>query len=231
MFKPLIISSLGLTAILAGCTSPGVTDGGDSGVVYKETTMYVDDNGNLITETTEVKVDVNQPESPIGPAEVTIDKPKGGPFKIKASVPGAQNNAGLVATIGLLNYPIYAGIGLIVAGLLVGFLLKNVYWSLAIGGTGVAMIVGSYLLATYSVWFMLGLVILMAYGGYLLWDYLRQKKSAKETIEVVETAKKKGIIDTKAFHELANNVQSDSTKDVVDEVQQDIKDKEVASKS
>ena len=206
-----------------GCSTQ--QKGGTADVTYTETTTSLDANDKPVTTTKTVEVASVQPDSPQAPAKVDVIMPPGGGTNITASSGSGQNNAGIMAAAGNAKIITYAGLGMTIFGILVcGLLLKNWVWAGIVSGTGVAITVLSYLLVQYAMFFLFGFVILVAYGAYLGWDYLRQRRAAAENVEIIQKGKEKGIIDPVKFNDLADVVQSSSTKAVVKSVKKKIKD-------
>lgn len=207
----LIILLIALASIsFTGCESPH-SRGGD--VVIEQHEVMVSTDGTR--ETTTV-VTISQPEDPKSGTDFKYEIPPNGGIKIVGNLPAASNVAEIVGATNLLKIPMYAGIAVLIAGGLVWAILKNIRWGATLGGVGVIMILGSYLLAKFALYFMFGLLALVAFGLYVLWDYIRQRNANSETVKTIQAAKETGAIsDPKAFAAIADSVQGKGTKQIV----------------
>ncbi len=207
----LFILLIALASIsFSGCESPH-SRGGD--VVIEQHEVLVGTDGTKETTTT---VTISQPDDPKTETDFKYEIPPGGGIKIAGNLPASTNVAEIIGTANLLKIPMYAGIAMLIAGGLVWAFLKNIKWGATLGVIGMIMIVGSYLLAKFAVYFMLGLVALVAFGLYLLWDYIRQRNANSETVKTIQAAKETGAIsDPKAFAAIADSVQGKGTKSIV----------------
>lgn len=204
-------------------TSSRVTDGGSITISQA--------NPKNPEEVLTVRVDQPQNPSNAASATITIDEKTGKPI-IKASTGGAQDSSQIEimgATIDMLNPVIYVGTGMILLGAGIGLFFRQIYWGICIGGVGVCMVVGSFLLAKYSMLFLLGLAVFLGYMAWLLYRNFIQKRANEENVAVLEKTKeyldpqaKKEIFEDK--NSIANLAQSDSTKKIVDEAKEKIKE-------
>lgn len=201
-------------SLLAGCDDFN-QHGGKGRLIFDDQVVVRQADGSTTTTTYHSEVDIGSAESPNKPAIVEYNKDEHKVI-VKLDTGTSRNDTAILASINLLKIPMYAGLVLIVIGVLVGIIFKNMKWAVAIGATGVGIAVGSYLLAQYAVYFLLGFGIIFAYGFYLLWDYMRRKKANIENVELIERAKSRGIIKIDEFHDLARALQSDSTKQIVE---------------
>lgn len=175
------------------------------------TTDTTTPEGQPVHTVTEKSLSVAQPESPDGSATLSIkptDDGKG--LIVAANTGGAHNNVKTLGTLKLLEIPMYFGAGLIVIGILVG-IFANRMWGIIIAGCGAIMIIGSWLLAEYSIYFMFGLGILVVYGLWLVRDYILTRKANEELVIGNQIAKATGAINTEKFHEISKEVQSKTT--------------------
>ena len=185
---------------------------------YDQTDVITVDAQGKKTETITTKSSVIQPDDPKSPATLIITPTKNG-TEIKANTGNSYNIDEILAGISLLRIPMYAGLGLIVVAVLVGVIFKQIQWAVAIGATGLGMAVGSYLLAKYAIWFLLGFGILAIYGVYLIRDYFIKHKGAEEMVMTVDAAKVAGAIDIEKFNKVANEIQSKTTMGLVNKIQ------------
>lgn len=195
----------------SGCDSSHSRGGG---ITIEQNEILVDTDGTK--KTTVTTVTVTQPDNPKSENGLTYTVPPGGGIKIDANLPAASNVAEIIGATNLLKIPMYAGIAMLIAGGLIWAVLKNIRWGASLGGIGLVMILGSYLLAKFALYFMFGLLALVAFGLYVLWDYIRQRNANSETVKTIQAAKETGAIsDPKAFAAIADSVQGKGTKQIV----------------
>jgi hypothetical protein len=190
----------------------GIPKGGHSGFERTVTETVQTPEGPKVTVTT-TKVEVAQPENPTSPANIVVDE-KG---NVKTDTGSAPDNAVALREVDLAKLPMFAGIALVVVGLVVGLFFAAM-WGMIIGIVGVGMIIGSYLLAQYAAWFLLGFGVLIAAGIYFVRDYFKTKSGLNDVVTSVEVAKKAGIIDGEAFKKVAEQVQTKDTAIKVDQI-------------
>ncbi len=196
--------------LLVSCS--GIPKGGHS--VFERTvteTVQTDAGPKVVTTTT--KVEVAQPENPTSPANIAVDD-KG---NVKADTGSAPDNAVALREVDLAKLPMFAGIALVVVGLIVGIFFAAM-WGVIIGIVGVGMIIGSYLLAQYAAWFLLGFGVLVAAGVYFVRDYFKTKSGLNDVVTSVEVAKKAGIMNAEAFKKVAEQIQTTDTAKKVDQI-------------
>jgi hypothetical protein len=136
---------------------------------------------------------------------------------VKTDTGSAPDNAVALKEVDLAKIPMYCGIGLVLLGIGVAFFFAPI-WGIIIGIVGGAMIIGSYLLAQYAAWFLLGFGVLIAAGIYFVRDYFKTKSGLNDVVTSVEVAKKAGIIDGEAFKKVAEQVQTKDTAIKVDQI-------------
>jgi hypothetical protein len=204
--------------LLVGCQSG--TAGGNGEIVYTKTVESVDKDDKPVKTTTTVVNDVKQPESAKGSAVSEVVIKPDGTAVITNSTGGSYNATQILGELNLLQIPMYTGIGLIICGLAIGFLFKDVKWGLIVGLCGVGMVAGSYLLARYAAWFLILGLALIAYGVWFIIDRFKQQKSNDENIKVIDILKETGEVEPTKVAKVADIVQSKSTKKIVKKVKE-----------
>lgn len=217
MWKYLIIAIFPL--LLIGCAGHIPAKGGNLTAEQVVETTSMDERGQPVISKETTKATVQQPDDPSTPAGLVITK-KDGKTIINGSSSASQNNAKDLAAINLLELPMWIGCLMIPAGLLFGLATKKWYWAGAIMGTGILMAVGTYLLTQYAIYFFLGIIVLLAAAGYLLWKYFTDKKALVETVKFIDATKAAGGIDKAVMKKVSEEttIQSDKTKEIVDEL-------------
>jgi hypothetical protein len=180
-------------------------------------------NGSIRVTDGPVVIDavVEQPESPRNSGTITVTN---NGTKIVVSTGESRNDTDIIASANLLKVPMYAGIGLIIVGVLVGYFFRNIRWAIIIGCIGVTMIIGSYLLSKYAIYFLLGFAVLGIYGVFLLRDYILNKKSNEENVKLLQVLKKTGDVNEKKLSSLASVLQSKETKKIVKKIKENTHD-------
>jgi hypothetical protein len=202
--------------MLFGCHKPYY--GGNTDILITDKSSHVEDEGAASTTDNTIAITMASPSAPEAPSKIVVTKTPDGKLSIETFNSPSYNIAGTLAKVALLEIPMYAGIGLIVLGVGVFFLLRDIKWTLIIAGTGVAMIIGSYLLAEYSMYFLLGGLVIFAYLGYLFIDYIRQRKANDETIKAVQVLKETGVVEREKVNKVFGVMQSGSTKKIVEKI-------------
>jgi hypothetical protein len=205
-----------LTLCLLGCNDS--IRGGDSQVIVKDTTTQITETGDVVTKDHSIIVDLQSPNSPNAPSTIIISKDKNGVIRVETVISSAYNIASAIAKIGLLKIPMYAGVILLALGAVVFLIFKDIKWALAIGAVGGIMVVGSYLLAQYAIYFLLGFFILIAYGVWLLVDYMRQRRANDENTRGLQVLKETGLVDKEKANRIMDSIQSPSTKRIIKKV-------------
>lgn len=193
-----------------GCESSH-SSGGD--VVITQSEVMTGTDGT--TKETITKVVIAQPQNPKTGTDFKYEvSPKG--IEVSGNLPASTNMAETIGSINLLRIPMYAGIAMLIAGAVVGAILKNIRWGVTLGAVGAIMIIGSYLLTKFAIYFLFGLLVLAAFGLYLLWDYIRQRNANSETVKTIQAAKTAGVIsDVEKFAKIADSVQGKGTQHIV----------------
>ena len=207
-----------ITTLLGGCGILKFKDEPGSGFIKQKTTITEQlPTGTVKTTETSSEISVKQPDN--GKTAAGITQRDG---NITINTGNAHNTTQILANANLLTIPMYFGIAMIGLGVILGIFAANKTWAIIIGTTGVLMVVGTYLLAQYAIYFLLGLGIILLYVGYLLYDRLILKKSNEENIKAIEVALDTGQINKDAFAKIENTIQNKKTKSIVDEVQRKI---------
>jgi hypothetical protein len=196
------------------------TKGGNGDIIYTQKTETIDENNKPVVTTTTVTNKVEQPESAKGSAisEVVV-KPDGTAI-ITNSTGGSYNISQIMGEISLLRIVTYAGIGLILIGLVVGWLFKDIKWGIIIGICGAGMVAGSYLLAKYAAIFLILVLVLIAYGVWFIIDRFKQQRSNDENVKVIDVLKETGAVEPEKVAKVANIIQSKATKKIVKKVKE-----------
>ncbi len=217
MWKFLILTVLSLALI--GCAGHIPVKGGNLTAQQVTEVTSIDELGRPVVTKETTSASVQQPEDPGTPAGLTISK-KNGQTIITGSSSAAQNNAVDLAEIDLLQLPMWIGCLMIPAGLIFGLVTKNWYWGGAIIGTGALMAIGTYLLTQYAMYFFLGIIILIAAAGYLLYKYFVRNRALHETVKLVDAAKAVGGVNKDVLKRISEDttIQSEKTKEIVDEI-------------
>lgn len=197
--------------ILFGCQS-GISRGGQASIDRQQVIESVSPDGTTTKTTTRTTTVIKQPENPKDPGVINYDGPKD---KIDISTGASNNIAKSLASVNLLQIPMYAGIGMVMIGVLIGAFLKNYRWAITIGASGLAMVAASFLLAEFAIYFMGLFVIFVAYIGYLAYDYVQSRKAAAEIVKTNEVLKTANMVDKENLAKVADKVQSESTKKIV----------------
>lgn len=193
--KSLILSTLIVSAVfLSSCADINRVRGGN--IKVEQTTKALNSASPIDKNPPKTyTVEVGQPDNAKQPAEVHIKfGPDGTPSLIDANTGTTQDVAGILSAISkvnLLNPLIWIGAGLIVMGVVLAVVVKKPTWGLYAGGTGIGLIVGSYLLAQYSgIFLILGLIAVLAFVGFFLYDHFVLRRANLENIDVVDELKK-----------------------------------------
>lgn len=203
--------------VLAGCLKGALAGGlGD----YNQEQTIVTDNpdGSKTTTTTTTHANIQSPQGTNKPAVMTVTPTKEG-IKVQYQTGTSYNIDQIMENAKLLRIPMYAGLALLVAGALVLIFTKDIVWASIIGGTGIIMCVGSYLLAEYALYFLIGLGVIACFGIYHIVRYVKINTAHNENVELIEKGMERGIIKTDEFKTMADDLQSKSTKKLVDQVQ------------
>lgn len=201
---------------MLGCQSG--YDGGSISVNFSDTESAQRLNGAVVSRDNSLKVNVDAPSAPDGPSTVVIEKQADGIVKVTTQISKSHNIAGTLAKINLLQIPMYAGVALMLLSILIFWFLKDLRWAGIFFIVGATMVVGTYLLAQYAIYFMLGLAVVIIYGIYLLYDYFRQRKANDENVSLIQLLKNKGLIAKETLSDFADAIQSDTTKKIVEKV-------------
>lgn len=222
-----------LGTILTSCGSYNA-GGGAGGANYQEKTTTTAPDGTItVTEKTAVAT-IQQPENPNESGSLVFTDPNGGQIKLGT---GKSDNSIVKAkqTNDLLKIVIGLGAALILGGVAVGILLKQVKWAIAMGLVGAGMIAGSFLLAQYSMVFLclfvVGVVMLLGYGAFLIYKQFISHKANVENVALIQAIKPK--LSDEAFAEvftgdketapLVKSIQSPSTSKIVEKIKYDEK--------
>lgn len=194
-FKSLILSTLIVSAVfLSSCADINRVRGGN--IKVEQTSKIANPSGGIDKNPPKTyTVEVGQPDNAKQPAEVHIKfGPDGTPSLIDANTGTTQDVAGIlsaVSKVNLLNPLIWIGAGLIISGVVLAVVIKKPTWGLYAGGTGVALIVGSYLLAQYSgIFLIVGIIAALGIVGFVLYDHFVLRRANLENVDVVDELKK-----------------------------------------
>lgn len=221
------ILSVIIIGVLAGVSLLGcatANKGGKGTITQRSETITSPDGTVTVVE--ERKAEVDQPDSPKDAATMTVSKDDKGDFRINISTGTAHDNASSIASINLLKIPMYGGIGMLGIGAVILILSKGskIVPALILGGTGILMIILSYTLAQYAMWYFLG--FLAAVGVGIWWvvvhfdTFRKSRKALDEITTSVETAKRIGAVDPEKFKNVANAVQSEPTREIVSKIKE-----------
>lgn len=223
MLKYFSIFLVAVTLTLVGCGTPAglIKDGGSANATISWVVENPQPDGTIQKETNTVQVNAQQPQNPTGGNGLRISKKKDGSFDIVSNPGASTDNTDDILSFDLVKMVwIFAGI-LIVAGLIVGFALKNYIWAIVLGLTGISMGILAYLLVQYAAYFLLGIGVLFLFGCYLAYKHFYVKRALTQTVKLVDVAKESGIIDEEKFHKLAkidNSIQNEKTQKIVDKI-------------
>lgn len=224
LFVGLILSMV----LSMGCM--GTSDGGDGKIIIDQTISSLDKDGQPVSTHQIITLDVNQPTDPDKPAIANIQLPDGTMVGLNS---GSAGSAAKIKASNLLLSPvIYVGIALVLVGAVSFIFTKNLVMSAILSGTGILLIVGSYLLAQYSfIILCVGLVLAVGAGIYLLWRYRVANTAAVENTKLINVIKEKLPDDSynEVFYgkdgadPLTKTIQQPSTQKFVDQVKQKMK--------
>jgi hypothetical protein len=217
MSKILILCCFFLV-FLGGCNSGIWGFGGKAAVKTEYITHIQHPDGKKETEVRRFESTVDQPDNPQSGGAILYDNKTG---NITAQTGSARDSVKTIASTNLLKIPMYAGIGMIIAGVLVGAFLRNFKWGITLAASGFAMVVASFLLAQYAIYFMGLFAVFVAYLGYLMFDYTRSRRAAEEIVETNEILKSTNMIDKEKLAKVADQVQSKSTKKMIRKIKDD----------
>lgn len=206
--------------LLVGCNSAGYAPTEGGGIKVTETTT--DDKGIVKNSV----VEVNQPSNPSGSAglEILRDAEK---TTVRTSTGGSYDATAVPASLAkvkLLYVPILLGAGLIAGGVFALIWLPNKKLGIILIAAGAATIIVCYVLAQYTIIFLLGIgVIVVGAIIYLLYKAGVFHKANVENVSLVQSMKNKLSEDDKElyFHPtdgIARAVQSNSTVAIVKDI-------------
>ena len=203
-----------LCLFLIGCQATKQI-GGDGNATYSRQTKVISPDGTINETTTTVDATTKQADNASTPATLSLKDNTDGTVLVNIDTGKPRDVDTIKGMFNILNIVTYAGIGLIVIGIAVGFLLKNIQWAVVIGLVGVGMIAGSYLLAQYAIWFMFGLVVILLYGGYLAYSTIKLNQAVVETVDTVDNLLVTGKLNKEELKKIAPITQSTSTRKLI----------------
>lgn len=218
-----------LVALLtAGCVSQG-TKGGKGNLSVKETTTIQYPDGTKQIEVKETTVSVDQPNAADKPATMTVKTPGG--LEVNIGTGSSFNIAKDLAAVGMLQYVMWFGVALIVIAGIVFYFTRQLIWCLILAGSGMFLIVASYLLAAYPIVFLVAFMIagaaILAYCGYLLWSYQTRDRATRENVDLIgrmrkilTPAQEHAIFDTDSG--IAAKIQSPRTRKLVNQLKLEV---------
>lgn len=214
-----------LPLLFAACSTVGTRDGGGGILNHTEKVVSTNSDGSTTTTEKNTVVTLDQPANPEKGGSLVVKQDKNGNVTIGVDTSGTLNTEKDIAAINSLNPLIYIGAGLIIIGLLIGILGRQLLWAAGLGVTGIALITLAYLLPTYPFIFMIGLgVAILAAVGYIIYTargFKIRDKAVNESIDLIDGLKErlpaeenKEIFKTKGG--LADRSHSKSTRKLID---------------
>lgn len=194
MFRVFGIIGIFIILLVGGCfeQSQVPTAGGRGSLDIVQHTTETAIDGTVKDTTKTFTIGVAQPEDPKSPASLGVDLPDGTHIKV-----GTGNSFDLgtsKSSSALLSPLTWIGGGLIVLGLVVALLLHQLLWGLVVGGTGIGLITGAFLLNTYPLFFLVGFCLAalvgVAYVGYLIWKFKVHSTANTENVKLIDELKK-----------------------------------------
>lgn len=217
MLKWLIVPILCTLLCLSSCGLGSLGHDGGGGKI-QETTVTTETKPDGSKTVTEHKVitEIKQPDNPKGPAILNYDN-KG--TLIGMNTGFAYNIGQIMQELELLKIPMWAGLGLAAIGGILILAAKQMKWGFTFIAIGAAMSIGSFLLAKYAIWFMIGLGVVAVYLLWIFKDYFTKLKNADQLVTTVDVAAAAGVIDKDKFGKIADAIQTKDTKKLVDDIQ------------
>lgn len=220
----LLLATLPLILLVSGCGSVPRYAGGQTSVKHTETVSETAPEGTTRVKENTTEVTSSQPENAATPALIDINGKK-----INTSTGQPQEVSAVATALGRINFLnplLYAGIILILGGVAVFAITKNLNQAGIIAGAGLGMVVLSYLLVSYGMYILIGCLLVAAIAAvYLLYKY---RKAVVEQVSLTEVMKKElptsaksDIFEgdpTKGNVSEVKTIISSSTKDIVDAV-------------
>ena len=220
MIRFILITFLAFS--LLGCDGFGPKGG--SGQVIKETTTttsFPDGTESVKEERVSVKSTQVDNAKTEGTIKITTDAMGETSAAISTGVP--RDSEETKYQYNLLKLPMYSGGILVTAGILLLIFSPNKIVGIGMTLGGGAVLAGVFLLAKYSLFFLIGGIII---SGIVILFFLHKLitlyKSNQENISLIQLGKDQGIIDGQKLAKIAPSVQSKSTRRIVKQT----KDKE-----
>lgn len=195
---------------------------GNSDFLIK-TEKEVSSSGETIKSIETISGNVKQPSPSEDSAKIIVTKTNEGEVSITTTTGTSQDISGIqkiISSTESLQPLIFSGIGLIITAAISFLIFKNYKVSLIIAGTGIGLIILGSLLIQYSLYFLVGaIVITLGFISYIVYKSRISVKTAEENVVLIDQLKKEIEPTTKekyfGSNGIAQAIQSTTTQKTV----------------